>query len=223
MSLSYLACPYTHDDPLVRRARHLAANAAAIRLMTEQDEVVFSPITHCYPLQKQGDAGGRELPIGWDYWRRFDETFIRACYRMYVLPLDGWRESRGVQAEIDLAEELNLMITMLPEDYGGSITDWLVSQARAWPLRGEDWYDVVSQAAFTQQFGVLYTGEGLYLTPTDTILAQNASTLGGEGTATLIAVRAWNRRYEGHAIDPVIRSDKRAEHRVHRVGKGETE
>ncbi|MBU1783170.1 DUF4406 domain-containing protein, partial [Patescibacteria group bacterium] len=35
------------------------------------------------------------------------------CYKLYVLKLDGWEESVGVQAEIKMAKELDLEIEYL--------------------------------------------------------------------------------------------------------------
>lgn len=99
----YLASPYTHSDASVRESRFDAACKATAELV-RSGQVVFSPITHGHPLVRFG------LPIEWDYWARFDHEYLRRCDRMVVLTLDGWRESRGVQAEIDLAIELDLPI-----------------------------------------------------------------------------------------------------------------
>ena len=55
-----------------------------------------------------------DLPIEWDYWERIDREHLRHCDEVVVLMLDGWRESRGVQAEIDLAIEIDLPIRYLP-------------------------------------------------------------------------------------------------------------
>jgi hypothetical protein len=103
----YLASPYTHSDPSVREARFDAACLATVALV-RAGHVVFSPIVHGHPLVRF------DLPIEWDYWERFDCEHLRRCDEMVVLMLEGWRESRGVQAEIDLAIEMDLPIRYLP-------------------------------------------------------------------------------------------------------------
>lgn len=102
----YLASPYTHSDPSVREARFDAACLATAELV-RSGHVVFSPIVHGHPLVRFG------LPVEWEYWERFDREHLRRCDQMVVLMLDGWRESRGVQAEIDLAIEMDLPIRYL--------------------------------------------------------------------------------------------------------------
>ena len=103
----YLASPYTHSDLLVRESRFGAACLATAEMVRGGD-VVFSPIVHGHPLVRYG------LPINWDYWERFDREYLRRCDEMVVLMLDGWRESRGVQAEVDLAIDMDLPIRYLP-------------------------------------------------------------------------------------------------------------
>lgn len=68
---------------------------------------VFSPIAHTHPITKYG------LPLGWDYWSQYDRWFIERCDNAIVLRLDGWEESKGVQAEIVMAKELNKSITYI--------------------------------------------------------------------------------------------------------------
>lgn len=110
--LIYLACPYSHPDPAVRRARFDAANLCAATLM-RAGVFVFSPISHTHPIAEVGD-----LPLSWDFWEPYDRLMIAACGALYVLTLDGWRESRGVSAEIAIARELGLSISYLEPEVG---------------------------------------------------------------------------------------------------------
>jgi len=100
----YLACPYSHTDPNVRQKRFEQANMAAAKLMQEGHHV-FSPISHTHPIALAGD-----LPKGWDYWQEYDRMFIEWCEVVYVLAIDGWDDSVGVQAEIAIAEELGKVV-----------------------------------------------------------------------------------------------------------------
>ena len=95
----YLASPYTHPDPAVREQRFLAACQATAALI-HAGHVVFSPIVHSHPLSGHG------LPTTWAFWRQQDQAYLERCDEVVVLMLDGWRESAGVQGEIQLADEL---------------------------------------------------------------------------------------------------------------------
>ena len=103
----YLATPYSHDDDVVKEERFQRVNRVAAKLM-EKGEYIFSPISHTHPIATVGD-----LPGGWEYWDGFDRAFLECCCKMYVLMLDGWEESKGVQAEIKIAKELNIDIEYL--------------------------------------------------------------------------------------------------------------
>jgi hypothetical protein len=102
--LVYLACPYSHDDRAVRVARFEAASAAAGKLM--QDGLkVFSPISHTHTIAEMC-----ALPLGWDFWEAFDRAFIGHSHKLIVLRVEGWRESKGVSAEIGIAQELGIPV-----------------------------------------------------------------------------------------------------------------
>jgi len=105
----YLATPYTHENPEVCHARYKAVNQVAADLIA-QGHYVYSPITHCHPLIKLAD-----LPGDWDYWHGYDKSFLEWCDELHVFMADGWRESKGVQAEIKIATELNKPVLMIRE------------------------------------------------------------------------------------------------------------
>jgi hypothetical protein len=58
----------------------------------------------------------RSLPLEWAFWERFDRAFLETCSEVRVLTLDGWRESRGVQAEMALARELGKPVILVEPD-----------------------------------------------------------------------------------------------------------
>ena len=62
--------------------------------------IVFSPISHTHPIAVECD-----LPKDWEYWKKYDECFIEWCDQVHVWCMDGWKESRGVQAEINMAKK----------------------------------------------------------------------------------------------------------------------
>ena len=102
----YLASPYTHVDDAVRESRFDAACLATSTLM-RAGLSVYSPIVHSHPLVRYG------LPIEWEFWQDHDCEHLRRCDSVIVLTLDGWKASRGVQAEIELAIEFDLPIRYL--------------------------------------------------------------------------------------------------------------
>ena len=105
--LVYLSVPYTHVDKNVVLNRFEMVNRIAAHLM-KRGETVFSPISQNHPIATQ--CG---LPVEWEYWEKFDRDFLSCCHKLYVLMLDGWRESKGVQAEIKIASELCMDIEYL--------------------------------------------------------------------------------------------------------------
>ena len=106
----YLAYPYSSGYMNVKRERFEAANKKAAELMMS-GHIVYSPITSCHLM-----AIEYNLPTDWDYWKELDKTFIEWCNEVHVLCLDGWKESKGVTAEILIAKELGKKIVYLDVD-----------------------------------------------------------------------------------------------------------
>jgi hypothetical protein len=109
----YLAVPYTHEDEKVRIERFEAVNRFAAFLV-DSGEFVYSPISHCHPIISVSD-----LSTGWEYWKAYDEMMIGHCSELFVLCLEGWRKSIGVNAEIEIAKKLGLQVRYFAEfNYG---------------------------------------------------------------------------------------------------------
>lgn len=103
--LIYLASPYSHPDPAVQEQRFEAVAREAARMMAE-GQFVYSPIAHTHPIAKFG-----ELPKGFDFWEAYDAHLISLCTELVVLKLEGWDQSKGVAAEIKIAQALNIPVT----------------------------------------------------------------------------------------------------------------
>lgn len=110
--LIYLACPYTHKERYVRVARWIAVNHIAARMMAA-GEYVFSPISHTHPIAEASDG---KLPVGWDYWEKFDRQYLSIVKKIVVLRLPGWDKSTGVQAEIKIGEEMGIPVEYIDYD-----------------------------------------------------------------------------------------------------------
>jgi hypothetical protein len=99
----YLASPYTHPDEGVRKWRfHEACRAAAALLRA--GVTVFSPIAHSHPISRFG------MPTSREFWSQIDREYLSRCDVLAVLTLAGWRESVGVQGEIELAREMGIPV-----------------------------------------------------------------------------------------------------------------
>lgn len=105
--LVYLASPYNNKDWKVRENRYECACMAAGELFM-QGKSVFSPIAHSHGIARYSD-----LPKGFDTWKEWNMLLLSKCDALYVLTIDGWRGSRGVQAEIEEARRLGMPITYI--------------------------------------------------------------------------------------------------------------
>jgi hypothetical protein len=101
----YLASPYSHKSKAVRRERFRAVCRHASKMMLA-GKLVFSPIAHTHSIAEQGG-----LPLGWDYWKKYDCEMLKACSAVVVLMLPGYGDSKGVKAECYMAEELGIPVT----------------------------------------------------------------------------------------------------------------
>ena len=110
--LTYLAIPYSSDNALIREYRFQLANKIAAKLMNN-GYLVFSPISHTHPIAIAGN-----LPKDWEYWKNFDKAYLNYCHKIIIIMAEGWKESKGVQGEIEIAKELGLEIEYIePEDF----------------------------------------------------------------------------------------------------------
>ena len=100
----YLAVPYSHPDYAIKNERFNQVNKAAAVLM-KFGYHIYSPISHTHPIALAGD-----LPTDWQFWADYCRAMLANCASMLILPLDGWKESKGIAAEIAIAQELGISI-----------------------------------------------------------------------------------------------------------------
>ena len=99
----YLASPYSSPEQPVRDYRHRLARQFT---HLKRGRVIFSPIVNGVALAETGSR-----LWGFVYWQDYDLSFIQHwATELWVLCLDGWKESEGVQKEIRVAKELGLPI-----------------------------------------------------------------------------------------------------------------
>ena len=97
--LIYIASPYSHDDPKIVEDNFWRVSnycAAAV----SNGEVVMSPITYGHTLLEFKD-----MPSSWEFWTEFCLSILVKCDKLRVLKMDGWEDSKGVEAEISFAKD----------------------------------------------------------------------------------------------------------------------
>lgn len=104
LSVKYLAAPYSHEKPDVMESRFKTINLVAAQLLKD-GHFIYSSISHCHQMAKD-----HRLPTNFEFWRDYDKAMLSKCDQLFVLCLDGWKNSVGVQAEIEIAKELGLTI-----------------------------------------------------------------------------------------------------------------
>lgn len=108
MKLIYLAQPYTSEYPDVRADRARVAAIVTARLIC--GEAVFSPIVHGHNVEPHIT---RQIVNAHKFWMSQCIPILRRCDEMYVLPLDGWRESRGLKDELAICKQLHIPVSFL--------------------------------------------------------------------------------------------------------------
>lgn|SRR4030067_468112 len=109
-SYIYLASPYTDKDPQVRELRYEIVEKIAASLM-QQGFHIFSPIVHCHPM-----AVKYSLPKEIDFWHEYDRMMLSKSALVLVARIDGWRESKGVAFEMNLARELKIPVVYIDQE-----------------------------------------------------------------------------------------------------------
>ena len=113
--LIYVASPYTYhpETPnckggprikeMVEKRRYEQVLEFTARLFKD-DVNLFSPVVYSHHIVQISSMLGGE----WEAWQAFDELMIRKSDALIVLCLDGWKESVGVSAELERADNIGL-------------------------------------------------------------------------------------------------------------------
>ena len=109
MKKIYLASPYTHKDPAVMQERFERVCKKAGALMNE-GYLVFSPIAHGHPI-----ALAVNLPKDYEFWEEYCRSFVQWADEVWILKLDGWHVSVGIEGEIITAQAFNKLIKFIKE------------------------------------------------------------------------------------------------------------
>lgn len=108
----YLASPFSHPDPAVRRDRaRLAHRCAAWGL--KDNHMVFSPIAYTAIFRRANPI----LPADYESWKPLNEPMIEAAESLWLLAIDGWETNHGVAAELAFAHELEKRVLVIEYEY----------------------------------------------------------------------------------------------------------
>jgi hypothetical protein len=127
MKRAYLATSYTWKNPMrkvpligkmlarfVEYVRYKRVSKATAMLMEKTGWNIFSPITHSHIIP-------RWIPERLNthtFWLNLDFDWISACNEIWVFMQPGWKESYGVNKEVELAiSKLNKKVRYINMDY----------------------------------------------------------------------------------------------------------
>lgn len=114
-ALIYLAGPFSHTEKAIMNEREIQHAKCAIALK-QQGLSIYAPITETTALEKLG--GLKET--SWAYWREHDLNLLSRCDELWVMLLDGYKESLGVKGEVKFAVKNSIPIKFVAID--GSYT-----------------------------------------------------------------------------------------------------
>lgn len=109
MSLIYLASPYSHENAQMRSHRAGVASQCAADFM-DNTNTVYCPVAHGHCIV---NFSPRAANFTHDFWMRHCRCMLMSCDMLYVLPLEGWRESKGMEEEIALAKRIEIPIAFI--------------------------------------------------------------------------------------------------------------
>lgn len=106
MKFIYLASPYSHPEKDIEITRYVLITWVAARLTEKYEVSMFLPITQSYQLRFHNPNLGTTFKA----WQKVDFCAIEHSDEVWVVKIDGWKESVGVTAEIEYAKTLKLPI-----------------------------------------------------------------------------------------------------------------
>lgn len=114
----YLASPYSHVGPgseyekALTRERRYAQTMFAQKSLFNFGYPVFATIVHTHVTTKH-----YKLPTDFGYWQRYNHHMIDLSRAVFILQLNGWEKSSGVQDEIDYANSKAVPVYAIPVLY----------------------------------------------------------------------------------------------------------
>lgn len=102
--LIYVAAPYSSPDTRTTEKR-MDTLTRYLAYLSSKGQVAFSPLLMHYCL-----GGEIEFPGDYGFWRNHCLTLLSKSDILHVLMLEGWKESAGVQDEVEFAERNSILV-----------------------------------------------------------------------------------------------------------------
>lgn len=110
----YLACPYSDPERTIREYRVYWASKVAAHLIKEKKGSVFSPISMGHMISAVDD----EISGEYDFWKAQTTGFLlKWADCLVVLTLPGWEQSKGINAETEIARQIGMPIYHITQNY----------------------------------------------------------------------------------------------------------
>jgi hypothetical protein len=103
----FVSVPYSHTYPEIVELRVKVLSIYCGQLM-KNGIITTSPVLFGVTLLKHYN-----LPSDFGYWSELSYQYLELCSEIHVLLMDGWKESSGVQGEIERANELGIPIKFI--------------------------------------------------------------------------------------------------------------
>lgn len=109
--LVFISSPYSHPNPEVKVQRTKDVAKMVAKLM-HHDIFGLSPVLYGLSIIQHG----MELPDDWQFWAKYCHEYMKACQKVYIIAMEGWAESVGVQGEIEEAIKQNKEVFVIEFD-----------------------------------------------------------------------------------------------------------
>lgn len=112
-SFIYLLSPYSDESIITSTTRYILARAA-VAMIVQEGFPVYSPILHNHDMAMTHGVDGTS-----DFWNVLNRPFLDACSDAWVLMIEGWEQSRGIQWEVEYlkARDKNVRYVYFPEGH----------------------------------------------------------------------------------------------------------
>ena len=111
--LVYVAAPYAHEDENITKNRIMQSGQYTAHLMNS-GYTVFSPVNY-------GDALGHYMTDSNKWFKQY-ASLLRRSDVLHVLKISGWEDSKGVQADLEIAK-LHKIPVYFVDDQTYELTD----------------------------------------------------------------------------------------------------
>lgn len=112
MKTIYVACPYTGTmKEQQKRFEQVTQYSASLM---QKGYRVFSPITHSHPIYNtMPEEFISSIEDPHNFWLNQDLHFMHGCDMVHILCLDGWEDSKGIQAEVNYAKAIGIQVVKI--------------------------------------------------------------------------------------------------------------